>query len=170
MANLSSNPVILRNNKKREKRSIYSRYFKEFSFKSIPGSGSLPSELVSVSNRNMNISNKTGDTAPVRSSAGGMFRNKTYADQVRELLRKDPVNVDTLDRIKHRGRPPLPPNVEMRETGKYGRKHVDQTSTSHQFAQLAPEDVSRRKVYVRNTGADAVIKSKLSTFSSVISR
>ena len=94
MANLSSNPVILRNNKKREKRSIYSRYFKEFSFKSIPGCGSLslPSELVSVSNTNMNISNKTGHTAPVRSSAGGMFRNKTYADQVRELLRTHPMH------------------------------------------------------------------------------
>ena len=170
MANLSSNPVILRNKKRREK-SIYSRYFKEFSFKSTPSCVSLPSELVSVSNTNMNISNKTADTAALRSSAGVMSRTKSYADQVRELLRNDPINVDTLDRIKHRGRPPLPPLPPLPPTVEIRWKQPDTTrSTSQQFVQLAPQDKSTRKVYVRNTGADAVIKSKLSTFSSVISR
>ena len=161
MANISTNPVILRN-KKREKRSIYSRYFKEFSFKSTPGSTrSLASDLVSVSNTNMNISNKTANTA------GGMFLTRSYADQVRELLKKDPINVDTLDRLKQRGRPPLPPTVELRPTG---RREPGQTSTSQNLVQLAPREKTGRKVQVRNTGADAVIRSKLSTFSSVISR
>ena len=174
MANISSNLVVLRNKKKREKRSIYSRYLKEFSFKSSPGPGSLPCELVSVSsNRNMNISNKNmTDTAAVRASAGGMSRTKSYADQVRDLLRNDPIKVDTLDRIKPRGRPRLPPCVERRSRPTCGWKQSDPTSTSHQPGQLAPEDRAIRKVYVRNTsGAErAVIKSKSSTFSSVISR
>ena len=170
MANISSNLVVLRNKKKREKRSIYSRYFKEFSFKSSPGPGSLPCELVSVSsNRNMNISNKNmTDTAAVRGSAGGMSRTKSYADQVRDLLRNDPLNVDTLDRSKHRGRPPLPP---LPPTPGRGRKEADPTSSSQQLGQLAPQERSTKKVYLRNTaGAEPVIKSRLSTFSSVISR
>ena len=172
MANISSNLVVLRNKKKREKRSIYSRYFKEFSFKSSPGPGcgSLPCELVSVSsNRNINISNKNADTAAVRASAGGMSLTRSYADQVRELLRKDQINVDTLDRS--RARPPLPP---LPPTPGRGRKEADQTSRSQQLGQLAPQEKYTRRVYVRNTsGADPVpvIKSKLSTFSSsVISR
>ena len=174
MANISSNLVVLRNKKKREKRSIYSRYFKEFSFKSSPGPGcgSLPCELVSVSsNRNINISNKTADTAAVRARAGGMPLTKSYADQVRELLRKDQINVDTLDRSKHSARPPLPP---LPPTPGRGRKEADQPSRSHELGQLAPEEKYTRKVYIRNTsGAESapVIKSKLSTFSStVISR
>ena len=174
MANISSNLVVLRNKKKREKRSIYSRYFKEFSFKSSPspGCGSLPCELVSVSsNRNINISNKTADTAAVRARAGGMPLTKSYADQVRELLRKDQINVDTLDRSKHSARPPLPP---LPPTPGRGRKEADQTSRSHELGQLAPEEKYTRKVYIRNTsGVESApfIKSKLSTFSStVISR
>ena len=171
MANISSNLVVLRNKKKREKKSIYSRYFKEFSLKSSPGPGcgslSLPCELVSVSS-NRNISNKTADTTAVRASAGGMSRTKSYADQVRDLLRNDPLNVDTLDRSKHRDRPPLPP---LPPTPSRSMKEAGQTSTSQQLGQLAAEERSRRKVYVRNTsGAEPVIKSKLSTFSSVISR
>ena len=165
MANISTNPVMLRNKNRREKRSIYSRYFKEFSFKSTPGSTrSLASDLVSVSNTNMNISNKTANTA------GGMFLTRSYADQVRELLKKDPINVDTLDRLKQRGRPPLPPTVELRPTWRCGRREPGQTSTSQNLVQLAPREKTGRKVHVRNTGADAVIRSKLSTFSSVISR
>ena len=172
MANISSNLVVLRNKKKREKRSIYSRYFKEFSFRSSPGPDSLPCELVSVSpSRNVNISNKTADTAAVRARAGGMPLTKSYADQVRELLRKDQINVDTLDRSKHSAKPPLPP---LPPTPGRGRKEADKTSRSQELGQLAPEEKYTRKVYVRNTsGADSapVIKSKLSTFSStVISR
>ena len=175
MANISSNLVVLRNKKKREKRSIYSRYFKEFSFKTSPGPDSLPCELVSMSsNRNLNISNKTADTAAVRARPGGMSRTGSYADQVRELLRNDPLTVDTLDRIRQPGLPPLPslpPSVEIRSTPRSGRPEADQTSTSQQLGQLAPRDKSTRKVYVRNTsGAEPVITSKLSTFSSVISR
>ena len=168
MANISSNLVVLRNKKRREKKSIYSRYFKEFSFKSSPGPDSLPCEVVSMSsNRNINISNKTGDSAAVRACAGGMSGTRSYADQVRDLLRNDPVNVDTLARVRKPGRPPLPPSAEIRKES--DQRH--QTSTSHQLGQLAPRDNSTRKVYVRTTsGADALITSKLSTFSSVISR
>ena len=178
MANISSNLVVLRNKKKREKKSIYSRYIKEFSFKSLPGHNERPCEVVTVPitspNKNLNISNKNADTAAVRASAGEMSRSRSYADQVRDLLRNDPIKVDTLDRSKAHGRPPrppLPPSVETRSTVRCGWKQSDSTSTSHQHRQLAPEDGAGRKVYVRNiSGCAPVIKSKSSTFSPVIPR
>ena len=104
MANLGNNVVILRHNKNREKKSIYSRYFKEslFSFKRKPDSRDLIS--------NMNIC-KTNSNTAVKHCA----KSRSYADQVRELLKKDPIDEETLQKIKHRSKPPGPTRSSSEE-------------------------------------------------------
>ena len=170
MANVSNNPVILRNNKKREKQSIYSRYFKEslFSFKSKSDSRDLIS--------NINICKEDSNTN-VQVSSSTMSKTRSYADQVRELLKKDPINQETVQMIKHRMKPPPVPTAPLiRTRAKHPNRQLDltpQTSaapsqfTSQQL-QLSPKKVTNGVDFVVKT--DSVIESKSPSFPLTISR
>ena len=159
MANVGNNLVILRQNRNREKKSIYSRYFKEslFSFKRKPDSHDLIS--------NMNICKKNSKTA-VNNCA--MSASLSYADQVRELLRKDPIDEETLQMIKHgsRGRGVVPARssseVERRKIVKIDLPSPSPPTTQH--PQLSGECRTTGAGY--HTSIDTVSKSR----SRVIAR
>ena len=163
MSNVSSNFVILRNNKNREKKSIYSRYFKEslFSFKN-RNPDSPSNDIISVSNMNICSKNAKSGVKDCR-----MSKTRSYADQVRELLGKDPMNQETLQMIRHRKKPPVLASEpqQMGASPKYDRnefQHITLLSTAKHSSQHKPPLSPNGRIKVKDSDVtpDIVIKPK----------